>query len=270
VESHGPSLGKAVRPAPGSRTVPASGAMGAGACLRRGLGAGFLGGVASGLFLLVVGEPSMDEAIRLEHAAASGQHAAEEVFSRGQQHFGLILATGLYGLAVGGMLGILFFVLSRRMHGSAWVRSIRIALSGFAASFLVPFLKYPANPPGVGDPATLGLRTSAYLFLVAASVAACFVGLALARRLAARGFEAHYRQLIVGACFLVILATAFVALPPGVEPEGVPAGLLWDFRLASIGGQAVLWTGAGAVLGLLGVRAERKNSSAGESLPVTD
>jgi predicted cobalt transporter CbtA len=270
MESHGPSLGKAVRPARSAREASAARTMGAGACLRRGLGAGLAGGVASGLFLLVIGEPSIDEAIRLEHAAASGQHAAQEVFTRGQQHFGLVLATGLYGLAVGGVLGILFFLMSRRMRGSAWDRSMRIALSGFAAWFLVPFLKYPANPPGVGNPDTMGLRTGAYLFLVAASVAACFAGLALARQLAVRGVEAHHRQLIVGACILVVVATAFVALPPGVEPEGVPAGLLWDFRLASVGGQAVLWTATGALLGLLSVRAEKRAAAAGQTLPVID
>lgn len=268
MQSEGPPLGDAVRPARRSRASASSGATGAGASLRRGLAAGLLGGITSGLFLLVVGEPSIDRAIQLEQMAASGEHAADEVFTRGEQHLGTVLASGLYGLALGGALGIVLFGMSRRMHGTAWERSMRIALAGFAAFFLVPFLKYPANPPGVGDPDTIGIRTAAYLFLVAVSVAACFVGLAMSRRLAGRGVEAHHRHLIVGACYLLVLGIAFAALPPGAVPEGIPAGLIWEFRMASLGGQAVLWTYTGVILGLLTLRAERRADR--ESLPVIE
>ena len=268
MQSQGPPLGDAVRPARSSRRSASARATGAGASLRRGFIAGLLGGITSGLFLLVVGEPSIDQAIRLEHMASSGEHAAEEIFTRSEQHFGMVLASGLYGLALGGVLGIVFFVMSRRMHGTAWERSMRIALAGFGAYFLVPFLKYPASPPGVGDPETIGIRTAAYLFLVAVSVAACIVGVAMSRRLAGRGVEAHHRQLIVGACYLLVLGMAFGALPPAEVPEGIPAGLIWDFRMASLGGQAVLWTYTGVILGLLTLRAERR--AAEETLPVIE
>ncbi len=270
MESQQPSVGNAVRPARRSQAGSPERIIGAGASLRRGLGSGLLGGILSGLFLLVIGEPAIDEAIRLEHAASSGGHAVEEVFTRGEQHLGMILAAGLYGVAIGGALGMILFVMSRRMGGTAWERSMWIALSGFAAYFLVPFLKYPASPPGMGNPDTIELRTAAYLFLAATSVAACFVGVAMARRLSARGVEAHKRHLIVAACYLLVIGIAFVALPSGEVTEGVPAGLLWDFRMASLGGQAVLWTCTGAILGLLSTRAERRALAAGESRRVTD
>jgi predicted cobalt transporter CbtA len=269
VSSHGPSLGKAVGPARKTRAAASARTNSAGASLGRGLGAGLLGGLASGLFLLVVGEPSIDQAIRLEQAASAG-HASEEVFTRGEQHFGMVLASGLFGLAVGGVLGILFYVLSRRMAGTPWERSMKIALAGFGAYFLVPFLKYPANPPGVGDPETVGIRTAGYLFLVLVSVAGCFLGMAVARRLRARGTPAHYRHLTVAATYLLLVGTAFIALPPAVKPDGIPSGLLWDFRMASIGGQAVLWACTGVILGLFSMRAHRRTAAAGESLPVTE
>jgi predicted cobalt transporter CbtA len=221
------------------------------------------------LFLLLVGEPSIDRAIRLEHAASNG-HASAEIFTRNQQHLGMVLASGLFGLAVGGVLGILFHVLSRRMAGTPWERSMKIALAGFGAYFLLPFIRYPANPPGVGDPETVGIRTAAYLFLVLVSVAGCFFGVALSRRLKARGTPAHYRHLIVTAGYLVLVGTAYLALPPAVKPDGIPSGLLWDFRMASIGGQAVLWAGTGVILGLLSTRAQKRTASAGDSLPVTE
>lgn len=269
MSSHGPSLGKAVGPARKARAAAPARSNSAGASLGRGLGAGLLGGLASGLFLLVVGEPSLDQAIRLEHAASAG-HASEEVFTRGEQHFGMVLGSGLFGLAVGGVLGILFYVLSRRMTGTPWERSMKIALAGFGAFFLVPFIKYPASPPGLGDPETVGIRTAGYLFLVLVSVAGCFLGMAVARRLQDRGTPAHYRHLTVAATYLFLVGTAFLALPPAVKPDGIPSGLLWDFRMASIGGQAVLWICTGVILGLLAMKAGRRTAAAEESLPVTE
>lgn len=268
MKSHGPSLGKAVRPARRSQPASSERANGAGASLRRGLGSGLVAGTAAGLFLLLVGKPSLDEAIRLQHATSSGEHAAEEVFTRGEQHLGMVLAAGLYGLALGGVLGIILFVMSRRINGSAWERSMKTALTGFGAFFLVPFLKYPASPPGVGNPDTMGVSTAAYLFLVVVSVAACIAAVAASRRLKAWGAEAHNRHLIVGASYLLVIGTAFVALPATDVPEGIPAGVVWDFRMASLGGQAVLWTCTGAILGLLTLRAERQASAGGESLRV--
>lgn len=218
--------------------------------------------MASALFLLLVGEPALDEAIRLEQAASAGHGA--EVFSRSEQHLGMVLASGLYGLAIGGIVGLILFVAGRWMSGGAWERSMKLALAGFGVWFLVPFLKYPASPPGVGDPDTIGLRTAGYLFLLLVSLAACAGAVVVARRLAGRGVERHHRHLLVGAGYLLVIGTAFAALPDAPAPDGVPSGLLWEFRLASIGGQAVLWLGIGAILGLLNLRAERR------SAPVTD
>jgi hypothetical protein len=233
-----------------------------GAFLRRGLAVGVAAGVASGLFQLLAGEPSVERAVGLEHA--SGGPAAE-VFTREVQRVGLLLATGLYGMALGGVLAVVVFVLGRRMRGSAWERCLKAALAGFGAFWFVPFLKYPANPPAVGDPATIGVRTGSYLAMAAVSVAACLVAVAAARRLATRGSEPHRRQLLAAAGYLAVVVTAFAALP-APEPVDLPADLLWSFRLASAGGQAILWAVAGGGLGLLTLRAERRAAGA-ETLP---
>ena len=37
-----------------------------------------------------------------------------------------------------------------------------IALSGFIAIYAVPILRYPANPPSIGNPDTIGMRTAIY------------------------------------------------------------------------------------------------------------
>jgi len=140
--------------------------------LRRGLAAGLLAGLLAGLFALFVGEPSVDQAIQLEEAAAGGAQE-EGIFDRTTQKIGLFFATGLFGVAVGGIFGIAYAYFRGRLASrSDWARSLSLAAAVFAGASLVPFLKYPANPPTVGDPATIGTRTASYLTIVALSLLA--------------------------------------------------------------------------------------------------
>ena len=44
--------------------------------------------------------------------------------------------------------------------------SVLIALSGIVAVYIVPNLKYPANPPSVGDAETIGIRTGLYFSMM--------------------------------------------------------------------------------------------------------
>jgi predicted cobalt transporter CbtA len=230
--------------------------LGAGAFLRRGMGAGLLAGLVAGAFQLVVGEPWVDEAIRLEHAAAGGG-PSHELFSRAVQQRGMVLATGIYGIVLGGVVALVVYAAARRMRGTAWERSLKVAAAGFTAFWLVPFVKYPANPPAVGDPATIGVRTGSFLAMAAVSMGAWWLAVVFARRLSAQGVGTARRQLTVAGCYLLVVLAAFGALP-SPEPVGVPADLLWNFRVASVGGQAVLWATTGALLGLLTERAERR------------
>ena len=64
------------------------------AYLRRGLAAGLLAGLLAGFFAYLFAEPVLDRAIELENAAHGH---SEQVFDRGEQKAGLILATALYG-----------------------------------------------------------------------------------------------------------------------------------------------------------------------------
>ena len=150
---------------------PALGPSVVSAYLRRGMAAGLLAGLLAGLFAFLVGEPILDWAIALEEASA-GAHP-EEIFSRSTQKVGLLFATGLFGVTVGGVFGIVYaFFRERLAAGSDLKRSISLAGAIFAGAFLVPFLKYPANPPSVGDPSTIRERTLAYFTLVALSLLA--------------------------------------------------------------------------------------------------
>ena len=233
--------------------------------LRRGLAAGLLAGLLAGVFAFFVGEPLLDRSIGLEkpaHAHEDGGHAhggGEETFSRSTQKVGLFFATGLSGTFVGGLFGLAFAYFRGRLNaGSDWGRSLSLAASIFAGAVLIPFLKYPANPPTVGDPATIGARTAAYFAMVGLSLLTVLAAWHASRLLKGRGTSQPVRHVTVGLGLVAVLAVLFVSLPAAASPGDFPAGLLWSFRISSLGTQLVLWTGIGVVFGALCERANHK------------
>ena len=227
------------------------------AYLRRGMAAGLLAGLLAGIFAFVVGEPVLDKAIALEEASAEAHH--EEVFSRSTQKVGLFFATGLFGVTVGGVFGIAYaFFRERLAAGSDLGRSISLSAAVFVGAFLIPFLKYPANPPSVGDPSTIRERTAAYFALVALSLLTVLVAWLAAGTLKARCYGAMRRRLMVGAGLVVVVVVLFLSLPAGPSAEGFPSGVLWAFRFSSLGTQVIFWAGLGLAFGWLCERARRK------------
>jgi Probable cobalt transporter subunit (CbtA) len=110
----------------------------------------------------------------------------------------------------------------------------------------VPELKYPANPPAIGAPETIGSRTALYFTMLAVSILAMILAATLALAFSAR-LGSWNAALVSAAVFVAVAGVAALALPPVDEvPVNFPASVLWNFRLASIGARAVLW----AVLGL--------------------
>lgn len=227
--------------------------------LRRGAAAGLAGGLVAGLFGFLLAEPVMDRAVRLEAAreARAGEHAVE-TFSRSTQHAGFVLATVVTGLALGVLLGLL-----HRADDRAWPRGLQLAAAGFFGLSLVPFLRYPPNPPGVGDPATIDQRTRLYLSCLVVGLVGAVLALRVARNLAAA--RPPTRQLAVTG---VLVATVVLTLVLPADPDSlvVPAGLLWQFRVLSLATLAVLWGTLGVVLGLLGERSARSAAGAGRPL----
>ncbi|WP_329079310.1 CbtA family protein [Streptosporangium sp. NBC_01469] len=229
----------------------------------RGLVVGLLAGLLAAVFAYTVGEPRIDQAIALEEAAAAAAAPAEShddtgtaahshdeeeaLVSRDGQRFGLFLALGLYGLAVGGLFSLVYAaVRGRAGPRSEPVLAVTLAAAAFTAVVLIPFVKYPANPPAVGDPETINQRTVLYLVAVVIGILAVAAGVAT-HRYASRS-EPWVRWLSAGAAVLVPVVAAWILLPEISEvPRGFPADLLWDFRVASIGTQVVFWAGVGAL-----------------------
>jgi putative cobalt transporter subunit CbtA len=227
--------------------------------VRRGLVVGVLAGLLAGAFAFVFGEPRVQDAIEIEAAQATLvpvlSHVGEWVVSRPEQRGGLFLATVLYGVAVGGLFAVAFAaVRGRGAARSDWQLSTRLAAALFAAVVLVPWIKYPPNPPAVGDPETIGERTAYFVVLLVGSLLALLAAARVAWGVR-EDAEPWVRPLAGAATFIAVAGGLALALP-GVQdvPPGFPAPLVWEFRLSSLGTQAVLWAALGIGFGIASQR----------------
>ncbi|MBA0126699.1 CbtA family protein [Haloechinothrix sp. YIM 98757] len=231
--------------------------------LVRGLLAGLLGGVVAAVFAYVVGQPLMDAAIEVEEAAAHGHDHGDPLVGRGvQSTFGLLVAHAAYGVAIGGLFSLLFALAYGRF--GAWsprAYAAVLATGAFLAVSLVPFLAYPANPPGVGEASSVNARTAAYFGLLAISVVAAGIALYVATRLTGRwgGFNTG---IALTAGYLAVVTVSGVLLPGFDEADGFPAELLWDFRVAALGNLVVFWVVLGVAFGALAQRSLPAHASA--------
>jgi predicted cobalt transporter CbtA len=217
--------------------------------LRHGAVAGAVGGAATALFLLLVGERSIGDAVAIEATRGGGGDA---MFSRGTQQVGGAVGAVLVGVTLGAVLAVVFAAVRHRLGGrDDFERSGRLAAVAFVALFLVPFLKYPANPPAVGDPATAGRRTALYLVVLAWSVVSAWAGWRFGRWLSARGRPGPVSAPGSAAAWAVLVGLGFALLPGSPDAVTVPATLAWRFRVASAGGQAVFWAVTAVVFGWL-------------------
>ena len=228
-----------------------------------GLVAGLCGGLAATGFAELAGERSIGHAIAFEqaHDRAAGVPAEPALVSRGvQRSVGLLVALGVYGVALGGLFALCFAAVHRRLGrvGPA-ATALALAAAAFVVVYLAPFVKYPANPPSIGDPATIGRRTQLYLAMIAISLLAALAAVRLQRPLAQR-LGALLGTAASGGAYLLVVTAAGAALPGVNEvPRDFPATTLWSFRAASVGMQLVLWATIGLVFA---VAVERRVFSA--------
>lgn len=271
----------------------------------RGLLAGLLAGLIGYVFALVFAEPVVQAAIDYEGARDEAQQAlnvaagipveppGEDVVSRSiQSTLGVGIGMVAFGLAIGALFAVAFCMAWGRV-GRVSPRALAalLAAAGFVTFNLVPFLKYPANPPAVSHDDTIGARTGLYLVMVVGSVVAALVALRVGQALRARldGWNAT----VAGLATFVMLCGALIFLLPdlgqlavNVEQYGAratetpgpllnPAGvmvfpgfdpdLLYSFRLYSVIAAALTW----GVIGLgFGAMAQRALSADGRARSV--
>jgi hypothetical protein len=274
----------------------------------RGVLVGALGGLLAFVFARIFAEPQIQAAIDYEsgresaeaviHQAAGlpAEAGGPEMFSRAvQANVGIGVGMVLFGLAMGALFAVVYTVSVGRV-GRLRPRTLAVLVAGagFLTMYLGPFVKYPANPPAVGNPATIGTRSTLYLTMLIGSIVFFLVALWVGRRLAAR--LGNWNATLIGAGVFVVLAGVLMAvLPPlghlaanvaehGVQqtetPQpltnaagaivypGFPADTLFKFRFYSVGAQLILWLTIGLVFGSLAERVLGRGSERAERITV--
>jgi predicted cobalt transporter CbtA len=206
--------------------------------------AGVIAGLAAAMFHFLATESVIDQAITLEslHRQAEGTYE-EPMVSREVQKVGLFVGFLIYGLTWSLLFGAVFHVVQRWLPGRTFLR--RATLLAAAACWSVAvfaFLRYPANPPGVGDPDTITFRQMLYLSVLVLSVVGTALAVVLGR---SRGWP-------VAVAFLVVYDIAlYVLLPANPDAVRLPADLLLTFRGLSVAGLVLFWAVLGFTFGLL-------------------
>ena len=220
---------------------------------------GMLVGLAAGLLMFVFaklfGEPALDRAIAFEQATSPPSTEAPLVSRAMQSTLGLLTGTVVYGVALGGVFALVFAAVYGRV-GRARPRTTAgvLALVAFAVIILIPFLKYPSNPPAVGSDDTIGYRTQIYFAMMAISVGAAVAALRVGKDTVKR-FGAWNGTLLAIAAFIVLVLLGGVLMPGLNEiPRGFDPDVIWDFRVATLGTHVVLYTTLGLGFGALAER----------------
>ncbi|GAA5191302.1 CbtA family protein [Rugosimonospora acidiphila] len=259
----------------------------------RGVLAGAVGGLLAFVFARIFAEPVIQRAINYESGRDAAQEALDkaaglpmpadgpDIFSRTiQADVGIGVALIFFGMAMGALFAVAYCVcLGRTGRLRPRPLAMLVAAGGFLGMYLVPFLKYPANPPAIGHPDTIRQRGFLYLLMVGCTLALLILSVWLGKRLRPR-FGNWNASLLAGGVFVVAVGIVIVILPSlghlaanqsygnhlTETPQpltdsgghmvypGFPADALFSFRLYSVAAQLLMWTAIGLVFGPLAAR----------------
>jgi predicted cobalt transporter CbtA len=224
---------------------------------------GALAGAIHGTVNFAIVEPYLDQAIGIENENlfASGEEEDNPQFwadyeeYRVWQKSGQVLAGMILGIAMGSLFGIVYALSRNYLPGKNDVtKAVVLAGIMWITIYLIPFLKYPANPPTVGDAETVVLRSILYISFIAISGIGALVFYKLSQKLQS---EKKYLGILGYAIFIVI---AFFVMPENPDEVTAPLNLVNEFRLMSVLGVTSFWISVGLILGLFWNKFDDTNS----------
>ena len=214
---------------------------------------GAFAGLIHGTVNFAIVEPYLDRAIGIENQNlfASGEEEDTPEFwveyqgYRDWQKSGQILAGVILGMSVGSLFGIVFALSRKSLPGNNDIKKA-VILAGIMwfTLYLIPFLKYPANPPTVGDGETVVLRAILYLSFIAISGLGAFGFYKLSKKLQKN------KKLLALVGYGVFISIVFVAMPENPDEVTAPMDLVNEFRIMSVFGVTSFWASVGIILGL--------------------
>ena len=213
-----------------------------------GIVVGLLAGILVGGFHILFTVPVIEEAIAFEEEAAQAAGGAEsggEVVSLGVQKIGAAVGMVIFGVILGAIFSGIYALVRKVAPG--W-RAFTVALVsagiGFWALSLFPFLKYPLNPPGVGESDTLVFRQGFQFLYFALSMGGVVGLLLLLDRANHRVGLPSKKQLAfaeLGLLYGAFAVVLYFILPSNPDPVNAPSDIVWRFRAFSLVGHFLLW-----------------------------
>jgi predicted cobalt transporter CbtA len=225
--------------------------------------AGAIAGTILGAINQVVVEPYIDRAIELEMlqqntTAQSGQvitNPAEFAAYRFWQKGGEIIAGTILGLSIGSLYGIVFAYTRGSISGTNNNKKKALIVAGimWLVLFLMPALKYPPNPPAVGNPETIYYRQSLYVaFLAISGFSALGLAFLYRKMMVASSNNTKKKAIIIpSAVYAAIMAGAYLAMPANPDPINAPIDLVIGFRITSAITISMFWAVLGVIFGAL-------------------
>ena len=211
--------------------------------------AGFVHGTVN--FAIV--EPYLDQAIGIENQSLFASGEAEDTLEfwaeyesyRTWQKSGQVLAGVILGVAMGSLFGIVYALSRNSLPGKTDVtKAMILSLIMWITIYLIPFLKYPANPPTVGDGDTVILRAVLYVSFIAISGISALLFYKISKK-----FQNNKKYLgILG--YGIFISVVFFAMPENPDNITAPMNLVTEFRFMSILGVTSFWGSIGIILGL--------------------
>jgi predicted cobalt transporter CbtA len=217
---------------------------------------GAIAGTFLGLINQVVLEPYIDKAIGIQTQAAvnAGQiiDPIQQSNYRMWQKGGETAAGTIYGISLSALFGVIF-AYSRNsilLPGSNNKKKA-LVLAGimFSVLFLIPTLKYPANPPGVGNPQTIYFREIMYVGFIATSGFTALVLAFIHKRFGNNNPLSSKKIVILPVIYAIVMVIAYVSFPPNPDKITVPMDLISNFRIAGAITIGLFWWLLGITLG---------------------
>jgi len=212
---------------------------------------GVIAGIILAFLNLGIVEPYIDKAIGLEVAkqASSGKkvNMAELIDYRYWQKAGAFAGGAIYGAGLASLFGVIFIFARNKLPGKNNKRKALLlaAVMWFVLYFVVA-LKYPANPPAVGDPETIYYREALYVGYIMISGFAA-LGLAVTWN----RIPINSKKIVIPLIYAAIMVTAYLVMPPNPDKIEIPMDLIQTFRILSALTIGVFWAILGIVFGSL-------------------
>jgi len=216
-------------------------------------------GLIHGIVNFAIVEPYLDQAIGIENQNlfASGEEEdtpqfwAEYDGYRTWQKSGQILTGIVLGISMGALFGIVFALSRSSLPGSNDVKkSIVLAGVMWFTLYLIPFLKYPANPPTVGDGETVVFRAILYVSFIAISGIGVITFYQLSKKLK------NNKKFVALIGYCVFITVAFIIMPENPDKITAPMNLVNEFRIMSVLAVSSFWISIGMILGFFWHRLE--------------